>query len=104
MRNINLLECIPIRCAPSAAVAVLGAGARPGVGVSAGGCLPRGCLLRHPPPLVNRITDRCKNITFPQLLLRTVTRNYTYIFVPEKFALQQVSCGKAQNIPPEPSG
>ena len=49
------------------------------------GCLPRGgiylgvygqegCLLRgdvHLPP-VNRIRDRCKNITFPQLRLRPV--------------------------------
>ena len=33
-----------------------------------------GCLMSaqtHPSP-VNRITDRCKNITFPQLLLRMV--------------------------------
>ena len=58
------------------------------VGVSApgsvcpDGCLPRGtsalgvytpCPLHagiHPP--MNRITDRCKNITFPQLRLRAV--------------------------------
>ena len=42
-------------------------------GVSAWGCLP---LLDPeadtPSILVNRITDRCKNITFQQLLLRTV--------------------------------
>ena len=31
-------------------------------------CLPRGCT----PPPVNRVRDRCKNITFPKLLLRTV--------------------------------
>ena len=57
-------------------------------GVSAGGCLPRGSLpwgvsawgvhpqtqMQTPPP-VNRITDRCKNITFPQLLLQTVKKN-----------------------------
>ena len=48
----------------------------PGVCLPRGGCLPRGVYTpgprgRHPQP-VNRITDRCKNITFPQLLLRTV--------------------------------
>ena len=36
-----------------------------GGGMSAGGCLPRGVPVRHSP--VNRITDRCKNITLPQL-------------------------------------
>ena len=59
---------------------------RLGKGVSAQrGCLPRGCgggvcLMgvytpldpRQTPPSVNRITDRCKSITFPKLLLRTV--------------------------------
>ena len=39
-------------------------------GVSAYG----GCLSKVTPP-VNRITDRCENITFPQLLLRTVKIN-----------------------------
>ena len=39
-------------------------------GVYPEGCLPRGCLPRG--VCLNRITDRCKNITFPQLLLRTV--------------------------------
>ena len=55
----------------------------PGEGVCLGGCLPGRCLPRGwvvsakgacTPPPVNRITDRCKNITFPQLPLRTVTR------------------------------
>ena len=46
-----------------------------GVGVSVGG---RGEVCLHPsrgetPPPVNRITDRCKNITFPQLSLRAAT-------------------------------
>ena len=56
-----------------------------------GGCLPGGCLSRErgclpkectPPgpkaaiPPVNRITDRCKNITFSQLLLRTVNSSF----------------------------
>ena len=34
----------------------------------------------HAPPM-NRITDRCKNITFPQLLLRTVTKSKCMITV-----------------------
>ena len=45
-------------------------------GVCPGGCLPRGCVSQHAPladtPPVERMTDRCKNITFPQLRLRTV--------------------------------
>ena len=36
-------------------------------GVCPGGCLPGGV---H--PLVDRMTGACENITFPQLLLRTV--------------------------------
>ena len=43
------------------------------VGVCPGGCLPRGCT----PPPVNRITDRCKNITFPYLHLRMVNMDCT---------------------------
>ena len=55
---------------------------RPGGGVCLGGCLPRrgqclpgGCLPRGvcTPTPVNRITDKYKNITFPQLRLRMVT-------------------------------
>ena len=74
MQNIGVLfnfqqECIPVGCVPSAAVASPGEG-----GICPGGCLPRSCVcpggVHHPP--VNRISDRCKNITFPQLLLRTV--------------------------------
>ena len=66
-----------------------------------GGCLPGGCLpmeclpqgspqeggvcpgvytpwtqKQTPPSPVNRITDRCKNITFPQLLLHMVNINF----------------------------
>ena len=81
-------ECIPTGCVPSAAVAVLGGrGVCPmgwgylshgghglcpmRVGVSApwGGGLPRFC---QTPTSVNRMADACENITFPQLLLRTV--------------------------------
>ena len=58
-----------------------------GVGTSAqGGCLPRGCLPGRclpggvcpnacwdtPSLQTESLTDRCKNITFPQLRLRTV--------------------------------
>ena len=44
-------------------------GGLPG-GVSAwGGCLPGRCT----PPPVDRMTDACENITFSQLLSRTVT-------------------------------
>ena len=56
-----------------------------------GGCLLRGGVCRgggvcvqgvsaplhagiHPLRLVNRMTDVCENITFPQLLLRTVIK------------------------------
>ena len=68
-------ECIPIGCLPSAAVAVSGRVS------SIGGCLPRVICLgevytpgprgRHPDP-VDRMTDTCESITFPQLLLLTV--------------------------------
>ena len=68
-------ECIPIGCLPSAAVAVSGRVS------SIGGCLPRVVCLgkvytpgprgRHPHP-VDRMTDTCESITFPQLLLLTV--------------------------------
>ena len=71
-------ECIPVGCVPSAAVAVcwgvsaLGVSAHGGC-LPMGGCLPKGGVCpwgaypsmhwgRHPP--VNRMTDRCKNITF----------------------------------------
>ena len=82
-------ESIPVGCVPSAAVAVCwgvcsrgclprGESAR---GVSAQGArLPWGCLpggvsqhaLRQTPLWTEWLTDRCKNITFPQLRLRTV--------------------------------
>ena len=81
-------ECIPVGCVPSAAVAVYRGGGcllpvgglRPGRvsapgGMSAtGGCIPA-CTGADTPP-VNRITYRCKNITFPQLRLRTVKMKF----------------------------
>ena len=69
---IGVQECIPVRCAPSAAVVVCPGGVYLGgvssqEGVSAGGCLPRGV---YTPPCGQ--TGTCENTTFPQLLLRTV--------------------------------
>ena len=81
----TLQECIPVGCLPSVALAVSeGGGLLPRVSVR--GCLPRGCPPRgclpeggvcpvgtpvHP---VDTMTDVCVNITFLQLLLRTVIR------------------------------
>ena len=45
----------------------LGGRCLPMGGVCPGGCLPRGCT-----PPCEQITDRCKNITFPQLHFRVV--------------------------------
>ena len=50
-------ECIPVGCVPSAAVAVCPGGGYPHKEGGVSG--------RQPP--VNRMTDRCKNITLPQL-------------------------------------
>ena len=46
-----------------------------------GGCLPGGggCLLWGMYTPLKKIWDRCKNITFPQLHLRTVTRQHARI-------------------------
>ena len=56
-------ECIPVGCVPSTAVAVWGWGC-PGEGV----CVSGGVSL----PPTEFLTRTCENITFPQLLLRTV--------------------------------
>ena len=68
-------ECIPVGCVPSAAVAVCWGSVCPGCvvsawevsaqGVSAGGVCPSACRDTSLP--VDRMTDRCKNITLPQL-------------------------------------
>ena len=65
-----------------------GWGCLPRSRVCPGGCLPRGCLssgecvsqhaLGQTPP-VDRMANRCKNITFPQLRLRTVITCLTFI-------------------------
>ena len=62
-------------------VSAQGVGCLPSGGVCPGDVSSQGvsaweCVSQHPlgktPPLVDRMTDRCKNITFPQLRLRTV--------------------------------
>ena len=78
-------ECIPVECVPSAAVALLG-GCLPGAclprvvstwgylprGVYGWGYLPRGCLSGRGGVWTEFFTHACENITFPQLLLRTL--------------------------------
>ena len=93
-------ERIPLAYTPPASVNVLGGVCLGGVClggvclgcVCPGGCLPTGCLLRglstrrctpatcpshagiHTPPMWTEwLTDRCKNITFPQLRFWAVT-------------------------------
>ena len=61
-------ECLPRRC--------VSVGCLPGGGVCREGCLSRGfvCLggCTTPPLWTEWLTDRCKNITFPQLRLRVL--------------------------------
>ena len=75
---INKQESIPVGCVPSAAVVAGGGGCASGGMLPLGVCfpvgvLPRGdvcipaCTGKTAPTLVNRMTDACKNITFPQL-------------------------------------
>ena len=65
----------------------------PGQGCLPGGCLPRGvCLAGCLPGRVytsdvNRMTDRCKNITFPQLRLRTVIIAIERCFIVHTIAI-----------------
>ena len=84
-QTYNKQECIPTGCVPSAAVAISWGGGLPGRGVSAcqkrvsargclpdrGGCLPCRGVYTSPP---RGQTDAYENITFPQLLLRTVMK------------------------------
>ena len=44
------------------------------MGCLLGGCLPRGGAGVHHHPTCGQ-TDACENVTFPQLLLRTVMKN-----------------------------
>ena len=70
-------DCIPVGCVPSAAVAMSipactgQGGVCPGEGVCPGGVYPSMHWGRHP-LWTKWLTDRCKNITFPRLRLRTV--------------------------------
>ena len=64
-------ECIPVGCVPSAAVAA----GRGGRCLPGWGCLLGGICSMHAgihPPWTEWLTNGCKNITFPQLCLRTV--------------------------------
>ena len=70
--GVSVQERLP-RGVSASGVSARGVSAR---GVCPGGCLAEGCLpqcmLGYTPPethtpLVNRITDACENITFPQL-------------------------------------
>ena len=65
----SIQECIPVGCVPSAAVAVC----LVELGICTGGSVCPGGV--HPPGHI----DTCENITFPQLLLRTVTRRLQWI-------------------------
>ena len=75
-------ECIPVGCVPFAAVAFLGRGCLP-----KGRCVclgsvhqpwPRGRHRLHSPPWTEFLTHAYENITFLQLLLRTV-KNLSWI-------------------------
>ena len=72
--NKSKQECIPVGCIPSTAVAVLGRGYLPGGCVCLEVCLPGSvCLGVYTSPLWTEfLTHTCENITFQQLLLRTV--------------------------------
>ena len=63
------LECIPVGCVPSAAVAVWGLRLGGGVYAQRGKGVTTWGVSTSP---LNRMTDRCKTFTFPQHRLRTV--------------------------------
>ena len=82
-------------------------------GVYPGGCVCPGAVHypgpkgRHspppqrqtPPPPVNRMTDRCKNITFPQLHLRAVMTNYCSVTEHHTFGLSyNIEIGKQHSV------
>ena len=85
----------------------MGGGGLSGVCVCPGVCVCSGCVSGGvtrgctPLPPVNRMIDRCKNITFKQLRLRAViktqsTSNKTTLFVPlQLFAV--ISCHREGN-------
>ena len=75
---INAPECISLGCVPSAAVAIFGGGwgVCLGWGVCPGMCLPGGCVSAL---WTEFLTHACENITFPQLLLRTVMKEIRFM-------------------------
>ena len=82
MRTVRLPGgCLPRGCLPGRGCLPRGCLARgvsawggvwPGGSLPGRGCLPRGCLPPTPPPWTESLTHAFENITFPQLLLRTV--------------------------------
>ena len=69
----------------------------PGGGVCPGRCLRRGVFIPActgaDPPLVNRFTDACENITFPQLLLLTVIKySRTFDYGSPHWAVTSLLC------------
>ena len=98
-KKSNPQECIPVGCVP-AAHWPYGGGVPPswgeGVPPSLGGCLLLGgggvcgipaCTEADPPP-VNRMTNRCKNITLATTLLQPVKITYLNFYRPQR------SCGQ----------
>ena len=85
LRIYHKQECIPVGCVPSTAVAVSPAMHTPSHAPTLPHMPPppathatpcphhaHPCHAHPPPPPVERMTDACENITFPQLLLRTL--------------------------------
>ena len=75
LKQFGKQDCIPVGCLPPACLPYpsmhcVGGSAQgeclPGRGSAQGGVCPGDVCVADPPP-VNRMTDRCKNITLPQL-------------------------------------
>ena len=58
--------------------------------------LVQGMMGYHPP--VNRITDTCKNITFPQLRLRAVKTTKLLLLLISNYFLSRLSCFKFSTV------
>ena len=72
-KKANKQECIPVGGVPVAAVAI----SEGGVCILLGGVSLRGVSL-----WTEFLTHSCENITFPQLLLRTVKNGYPNLLPP----------------------